>query len=83
MSLEACPKCGYAVSLADRRCGHCASAAHGPVTRPTRNGKLSSAALLIAVTVAIAIYLATRYWTVARDQGPRINVQGSESSQVH
>jgi hypothetical protein len=52
MPLDACPKCGYAVSMIDHQCRHCSG--------PSRalDGTVGVRTIFIAVILAAAIYWA-------------------------
>ena len=60
MSLEACPACGYALSIVDHQCRHCARL---PVAG-TKFAKIDAAAvckgLVVAVGVSLLVFWALR-----------------------
>ena len=60
MSLEACPACGYALSIVDHRCRHCAR----PSVAGAKFAKIDAAAvskgILLAVGVSVLVFWALR-----------------------
>jgi hypothetical protein len=56
MSLEACPKCGYAVALTDRQCRHCFGLARHISKFSKRDVSLIFGAISIAVAATFAVY---------------------------
>jgi len=58
MSLEACPTCGYAVSMITHQCRHCSGPSQ-PVARfKALDGTIVSKAVLIAFIVSVVVYWA-------------------------
>jgi hypothetical protein len=56
MPLEPCPTCGYALSIADHHCRHCAVASQG--FSPRRfNAKHLQKLIIAAVVLSVLIYL--------------------------
>jgi len=56
MPLEPCPVCGYALSVVDHHCRHCADASR---TIPARlfNAKYLQAIIVAVVTLSVLVYL--------------------------
>jgi hypothetical protein len=57
MSLESCPKCGYAVSIAGKQCRHCATSPPGMPLSIAFDGKLILRVTLAALWFGVVAYL--------------------------
>jgi hypothetical protein len=56
MPLEPCPTCGYALSIVDHHCRHCAAASR--VILPRRfNAKHLQQIIMAAVVLSVLVYL--------------------------
>ncbi len=56
MSLQSCDTCGYALSIADAQCRHCAGAHTASSGRTFLNGKLADPAAVAALGLAMLLY---------------------------
>jgi hypothetical protein len=56
MPLEPCPTCGYALSIADHHCRHCATASRAISQRPF-NAKYLQPMIMAVVALSVLIYL--------------------------
>ncbi len=59
MSLEGCPKCGYALAVTDRQCRHCFGLAHRLTKFTKRDVTLICGAVSIALAIGFLIYWTT------------------------
>jgi hypothetical protein len=60
MPLEPCPTCGYALSIVDHHCRHCATASRAIPSRPFDAKHLQQ---MIMVVVALSVLV---YWIFFR-----------------
>lgn len=58
MSLESCPKCGYALSVIDHQCRHCTGISQSVSKFAKRETPLAYAAIVALVALSFAIYWA-------------------------
>jgi hypothetical protein len=56
MPLEPCPTCGYALSVVDHHCRHCAAASPAISSRLI-NAKYLQAIIVAVVTLSVLVYL--------------------------
>jgi hypothetical protein len=56
MPLEPCPTCGYALSVVDHHCRHCAAASRAISSRLI-NAKYLQAIIVAVVTLSVLVYL--------------------------
>jgi hypothetical protein len=56
MPLEACPQCGYAVSMIDHQCRHCSGPSPAIPKFKKLDPTIMSSAIFIAVIVSVVIY---------------------------
>jgi hypothetical protein len=56
MPLEPCPTCGYALSIVDHHCRHCATAPGAISSRPF-NAKYLQPMLMAVVVLSVLVYL--------------------------
>jgi hypothetical protein len=57
MPLEPCPTCGYALSIADHHCRHCATASGAIPSRPFNAKHLQQMIIMAAVVLSVLVYL--------------------------
>ena len=58
MSLEACPKCGYAMSIIDHQCRHCGGSSEALPKFKKLDAATVSNGILIAFIISAVIYWA-------------------------
>jgi len=56
MPLEPCPTCGYALSIVDHQCRHCAAASLAIPSRPF-NAKYLQPIIMAVVALSVLVYL--------------------------
>ncbi len=56
MSLQACPKCGYALSVSEHQCRHCSGLSRGVSALTKRDTLMVYAAITAAVAVSFSLY---------------------------
>jgi hypothetical protein len=56
MPLEPCPTCGYALSMVDHHCRHCATPSRAIPSRPF-NAKYLQPMIMAVVALSVLIYL--------------------------
>jgi hypothetical protein len=56
MPLEPCPTCGYALSIVDHHCRHCAAASRSIPSRPF-NAKYLQPMIMAVVVLSVLVYL--------------------------
>jgi hypothetical protein len=56
MPLDPCPTCGYALSIADHHCRHCAAASRG-ISPGGFNAKHLQQLIIAAAVFSVVIYL--------------------------
>jgi hypothetical protein len=56
MPLEPCPTCGYALSIVDHHCRHCATAPAAIPSRPL-NAKYLQPMIMAVVVLSVLVYL--------------------------
>jgi predicted amidophosphoribosyltransferase len=56
MPLEPCPTCGYALSIVDHHCRHCATASRAIPSRPS-NAKYLQPMIMAVVALSVLVYL--------------------------
>jgi hypothetical protein len=57
MPLEPCPTCGYALSIVDHRCRHCATASGAIPSRPFNAKYLQQMIIMAVVALSVLVYL--------------------------
>jgi len=57
MPLEPCPTCGYALSIADHHCRHCATASQAIPSRPSIAKHLQQMIIMGVVALSVLVYL--------------------------
>jgi hypothetical protein len=57
MPLESCPSCGYALSIVDQHCRHCAIASPAIPSRPFDAKHLQQLIIVAVVLVSVVVYL--------------------------
>jgi hypothetical protein len=57
MPLESCPTCGYALSIIDHRCRHCATASRAIPSRPFDAKHLRELIVVVVVVASVVVYL--------------------------
>jgi hypothetical protein len=57
MPLEPCPTCGYALSIADHHCRHCAIASTAIPSRPSIAKHLQQMIIMGVVALSLLVYL--------------------------
>jgi hypothetical protein len=56
MPLEPCPTCGYALSIADHHCRHCATASTAIPSRPFNAKHLQQMIIMGVVALSVLVY---------------------------
>jgi hypothetical protein len=57
MPLEPCPTCGYALSIVDHHCRHCATAWSAIPSRPFEAKHLQQMIIMAVVALSVVVYL--------------------------
>jgi hypothetical protein len=57
MPLEPCPTCGYALSIVDHHCRHCATASGAIPSRALNAKHLQQMIIMGVVTLSVLVYL--------------------------
>jgi hypothetical protein len=58
MPLEPCPTCGYALSIADHHCRHCATGSTAIPSRPSNAKHLQQQMIIMGVVaLSVLVYL--------------------------
>jgi hypothetical protein len=57
MPLEPCPTCGYALSIVDHHCRHCAVASRAIPSRPFYAKHLQQMIIMAVVVLSVLVYL--------------------------
>jgi len=57
MPLEPCPTCGYALSIADHHCRHCATASRTISSRLINAKHLQQMIIMAVVVLSVLVYL--------------------------
>jgi len=57
MPLEPCPTCGYALSMVDHHCRHCATASLAIPSRPVDAKHLQQMIMAVVVVLCVLAYL--------------------------
>jgi hypothetical protein len=57
MSLESCPTCGYALSIVNHHCRHCATAPRAIPSRPFDAKHLQQIIVPVVVALSVLVYL--------------------------
>jgi len=57
MPLEPCPTCGYALSIVDHHCRHCATASGAIPSRALNAKHLQQVIIMGVVTLSVFVYL--------------------------
>jgi predicted nucleic acid-binding Zn ribbon protein len=57
MPLESCPTCGYALSIVDQHCRHCATAPGEIPSRPFDAKHLQQMIIMGVVVLSVLVYL--------------------------
>jgi hypothetical protein len=57
MPLEPCPTCGYALSIADHHCRHCATESRAIPSRASNAKHLQQMIIMAAVVLSVLVYL--------------------------
>jgi hypothetical protein len=57
MPLEPCPTCGYALSIADHNCRHCATESPAIPSRASNAKHLQQIIIMAVVVLSVLVYL--------------------------
>jgi hypothetical protein len=57
MSLESCPTCGYALSIVDHHCRHCATPSRAIPSRTFDAKHLQQMIIMAVVALSVLVYL--------------------------
>jgi hypothetical protein len=57
MPLEPCPTCGYALSIVDHHCRHCATAARAIPSGPFDAKHVQQMIIMAVVVLSVLVYL--------------------------
>jgi len=57
MPLEPCPTCGYALSIVDHHCRHCAAALRAIPSRPVDAKHMQQVITAVVVALGVLVYL--------------------------
>jgi hypothetical protein len=57
MPLEPCPTCGYALSIVDHHCRHCATASRAIASQPSIAKHLQQMIIMGVVALSVLVYL--------------------------
>jgi hypothetical protein len=57
MPLESCPTCGYALSIVDHHCRHCATPSQAIPSRPFDAKHMQQVITAVVVALGVLVYL--------------------------